>query len=65
MSNQPIRYMKEEITIKEDWRGVAIKAMMEKIGYGVDKTTAEAFIKIITESTTKIELKLTPPQETK
>jgi len=55
--------MKEEITIKEDWRGVAIKAMMEKIGYGVDKTTAEAFIKIITESTTKIELKLTPPRD--
>ena len=48
--------MKEEIVIKEDWKGEAIKAIMSKIGRGISTETASKIIKQITDSTSKLEI---------
>lgn len=48
---------KQQIVIKEDWKGDAIQAILKKIGYGIGEKTAGEMIKLIIDSTTKIEIK--------
>lgn len=52
--------MKEEIIIKEDWKGEAIKKVIERIGYGIGEAQAERFIEQITESVSKVDIKISP-----
>ncbi len=50
--------MKEEIVIKEDWKGVAIVEIVNKLsrGYKDDITLCKELVDMILQTPTKIEL---------